>query len=74
VKTTDVEIMDIHMNISISKQGSGVQSTKKKVSNIKYELEVVLEDKVYPETYYKHQLRSVAKDETPAKIKAHELQ
>jgi hypothetical protein len=70
VKTTDVEIMDIDMNISISKHGSGVQSTKKKVPNIKYELEVVLENKVYPKTYYEHQLGSVAEDETLTKIKA----
>jgi hypothetical protein len=33
-----------------------------------------LEDKVYPKTYYKHQPRSVALDETPSKIKAQELQ
>jgi len=29
---------------------------------------------VYPETYYNHQLRSVAMDEIPTKIKAHESQ
>jgi hypothetical protein len=28
-----------------------------------------LEDKVYLETYYKHQLRSVVMDEIPTKIK-----
>ncbi len=74
VKTIDVEIMDIHMNISISKQGSRIHSTKKKVPSIKYELFVVMENKVYLKTYYKHQLGSVAEDETPAKIKAQELQ
>jgi hypothetical protein len=34
MKTVDVEIMDIDMNISILEQGSEVQSTKKKVPNI----------------------------------------
>jgi hypothetical protein len=29
---------------------------------------------VYPKTYYKHQLRNVAMDETPTKIKTQELQ
>jgi hypothetical protein len=29
---------------------------------------------MYPETYYSHQLGSVAVDETPTKIKAQELQ
>jgi hypothetical protein len=33
-----------------------------------------LEFKVYPETYYKHQLRSVIVDETLTNIKAHGLQ
>jgi hypothetical protein len=32
-----------------------------------------MEDKVYIETYYRHQPWSVAMDETPTKIKAHEL-
>jgi hypothetical protein len=70
MKTTNVQIMDINMNISILEHGFEVQSTKKKVPNIKYEPKVVLEDKVYPEMYYRHQPRSVAEDETLAKIKA----
>jgi len=40
----------------------------------RYEPRVVLEDKVYLKTYYKHQLRNVQIDETPAKVKAQELQ
>jgi hypothetical protein len=74
VKTKDVEIMYIDMNTSISKQGSKIYSTKKKVPGNKYEPEVVQKDKVYVETYYRHQLGSVAVDETLAKIKAQELQ
>jgi hypothetical protein len=42
---------------------------KKIPSNI-YEPEVVLEDKVYLETYYRHQLGSSVVDEIPTKIKA----
>jgi hypothetical protein len=42
------------------------------VGNI-YELEVAMEDKVYLETYYNHQPRNITMDETPTKIKAHEL-
>jgi len=39
----------------------------------RYELEVALDDKMYPKTYYKHYLGSVAVDETLAKIKTKEL-
>ncbi len=66
--------MDIDMNTSILEQGFGVHSTKKKLFGNRYEPKVVLEDKVYPRTYYKHQLGNVAMHETPAKIKAQELQ
>jgi len=59
VITIDVEIMDIDVNIIISKQEFEVQNTKKKIINNIYGLEVALEDKVYPETYYSHQLKSV---------------
>jgi hypothetical protein len=38
-----------------------------------YKLEVALDDKMYPKTYYKHYLGSVAVDETLAKIKTEEL-
>ncbi len=70
MKTTYVGIMDIDVKINILEQGSKVQSTKKKIPNNKYELEVALDDKVYLETYYKHQPRTIIMDETLAKIKA----
>jgi len=53
MKTIDVGIMDVKKNIS--EQGSKVHSTNKKIHGNRYEPEVVLKDKVYPETYYKHQ-------------------
>ncbi len=65
--------MDTSVKTSNSELKSGVQITKQKKISNKYELEVVLEDKVYIETYYSHQPRNVAMDETPTKIKAHEL-
>ncbi len=74
MKTKDVEIMDTDVKTSISEHEFGIQRTKKKIVAKKYEPEVVLEDKVYPETYYNRQPGSVAMDETPAKIKAQELQ
>ncbi len=74
MKTTDVEIMDIDVKTSISKQGSGVQNIETKIPGNRYELEVALKDKVYLKTYYRHQLKSVTVDETLAKIKAQELQ
>ncbi len=46
---------------------------KKKIAGNKYELEVTLEDKVYPKTYYNHQLGTIAMDETLTKIKAQKL-
>ncbi len=51
MKTTYVGIMDIDVKMSISEQGSKVQSTKKKIPSNRYKLKVVLEDKVYPKTY-----------------------
>ncbi len=57
--TIDVEIMDIDVNITISKQKFEVQNTKKKIINNIYESEVALEDKVYLERYYSHQLKNV---------------
>ncbi len=33
-----------------------------------------MEDKVYLETYYRHQLRNFVVEETPTNIKAHGLQ
>jgi len=46
----------------------------KKIHENRYELEVVLEDKVYPKTYYEHKPRSFVVDETLANIKAQGLQ
>ncbi len=74
MKTTYVEIMDTNVNNSNLKQKSGVQIVEQKTINNIYELEVALEDKVYPETYYNHQPNNVVVYETPAKIKAQELQ
>ncbi len=74
MKTTNVEIMDTNVRTNNSKLNSRVEITKLKTTNNKYELEVALEDKVYHETYYNHQLRNVAMDEIPTKIKAHESQ
>jgi hypothetical protein len=54
MKTIDVGIMDIDMKTSISKQGSEVHSTKKKIPSNRFEPEVALEDKVYPKMYYRH--------------------
>jgi len=73
MKTTNVEIMDIDVKTTISEHELEVQNTKKKTVGNKYEPKVTLEDKAYLETYYNHQLGSVAVDETPTKIKAHEL-
>ncbi len=74
MKTTYVGIMDIDVKMSISEQGSKVQSTKKKIPSNRYKLKVVLEDKVYPKTYQRHKLGSVVVDETLANIKAQGLQ
>ncbi len=48
--------------------GTWFTKPNKKITKNKYEPEVVLKDKVYLETYYKDQLRSV--DENTKKIKA----
>jgi hypothetical protein len=65
--------MDIDVNTSISEQRYEVHNIEKRIFGNIYELWVTLEDKVYPETYYRHQPWIVAVDETPAKIKAHGL-
>jgi len=46
----------------------------KALASNRYELEVPLEDNLCPKMYYSHQPRSVEVDETPTKIKPHELQ
>jgi len=70
MKTIDVGIMDTHVKTSILEHGFKVHNTKKMIPNNKYELEVALEDKVYLEAYYIHQLGNVVVDETPTNIKA----
>jgi hypothetical protein len=74
MKTTDVGIMDTNVKTIISKYGSKVYNTQKKIPSNRYEPEEVLKDKVYLETYYKHQPRNVIVDETPTNIKGHGLQ
>jgi hypothetical protein len=56
MKTTNVKT-------SILEQGFEVQSIEKKIPGNIYEPKVTIEDKVYPEMYYKHQLGSVIMDE-----------
>ncbi len=65
VKITYVGIMDTNVKTSILKQGFEINSSKKKIPGNKYESEIVLEDKVYPKTYYRHQPGNVILDETP---------
>ncbi len=66
--------MDTDLKTSISEQGSEVQTTETKIVGNKYELEIALENKMYPKTYYSHQSGSVTLDEIPTKFKALELQ
>jgi hypothetical protein len=66
--------MDTNGETSILELNSRVQNIKMKTTSNRYEPKIVMEDKVYLETYYSHQLGSVAVNETLAKIKAHELQ
>jgi hypothetical protein len=73
MKTIDVGIMDIDVKTSISKHGFEVHSIKKEIPSNRYEVEIVLENKVYLETHYIHQPRSVVVDEAPTKIKAQGL-
>ncbi len=70
MKITDVGIMDTDVKTSISKQGFKVHNTSKKIFGNRYELKIALEDKVYLETYYRHQPRNIIVDEIPIKIKA----
>ncbi len=69
METTNVEIMDTSDKTSNLELKSGVQITKQKTTGNIYELEVALENKVHPETYYNHQPRSVVVDKTPTRIK-----
>ncbi len=76
MKTTnvDVEIVDTNVHTNTSKHKSRVQNIEKKIVGNKYEPEVALEDKVYLEMYYNHQLGNVVVDETTTRIKAQELE
>ncbi len=65
--------MDIAVKTSISKQGSEVQRTNKKILGNRYEPKIALEDKVYLKMYYRHQLGSVVMDETLVNIKTQGL-
>jgi hypothetical protein len=67
VETINVEIMDSSDKTSNSKLKSRVQITKQKTTNNRYEPKVALEDKVYLETHYNHQPRSVTMDEIQQK-------
>ncbi len=44
--------MDRDVKTIVLEHELAVQNTKKKIASNKYELEVTLEDKVYPKTYY----------------------
>ncbi len=65
--------MDTSDKSSNSELKSKVQITKQKKINDRYEPNVALDDTVYLETYYSHQLGSVAIDKNPTKMKAQEL-
>ncbi len=54
VKIANMEIMDTSVKNSTSKLYFGVQNIEKKTIGNKYELEVVLEEKMYPKMYYNH--------------------
>jgi len=73
MKTIDVGIMDIDVKTSILEWGSKVQNIENKILGNKYEPKVTMEDKVYLETYYRHQPGNVIVDETLANIKARGL-
>ncbi len=72
VKTINMEVMDASVKTSNVELKSRIQIIEQKTNGNKYEPKVALEDKVYPKTYYSHQLRSVVVDETLEKIKAQE--
>ncbi len=61
--------MDIDVKTSILEQRFEIHSTEKKIHGKIYQQKVVLEDKLYPNTYHRHQPRSVVVDEIPSKIK-----
>ncbi len=65
--------MDIDVKINISKQGFKVKNIEKKIPHNKYEPKVIMEDKMYPVMYYKHQPGSVVVDETLTNIKTQGL-
>jgi hypothetical protein len=65
MKTTYVEIIDTSGKTNTLELNFGVHNIEKKTTRNRYELEVALDDKVYLEMYYNHQLGNVAMDETP---------
>ncbi len=73
MKIIDVEIMDINVKTSNLELKSGVQIIEQKTTSNRYEPKIVLDDKVYLETYGNHQPRNVVMDKNLAKIKAQEL-
>jgi hypothetical protein len=74
MKATNMGIMGTNVKMSILEPRFEVQNIEKKIIGNRYESKVVLEDKVYLETYYKHQPGNVLVDEIPANIKAQGLQ
>ncbi len=62
METIDVEIMDTSDKTSNLELKSRGQIKEQKTTSNRYEPKVALEDKVYLETYYTHQLGSVVVD------------
>jgi hypothetical protein len=56
-----------------SKYDFEVHSTKTKIIGNRYELEIAMENKIYLEMNYNHQLGNVEMDQTLAKNKAQKL-
>ncbi len=65
--------MDINVKTSNLELKLGVQIIEQKTTGNRYEPKIVLDDKVYLETYGNHQPRNVVMDKNLAKIKAQEL-
>jgi hypothetical protein len=61
--------MDASVKISNSKLKSRVHVTKQQIIRNRYKPKIAINNKVYIDTYYNHQLKNVVVDETPTKIK-----
>jgi len=73
VKTTKSIHTDTKVqNYSIEKNNTKFILVEGQTTN-RFEPIVILKDKIYPKTNYKHQLGNVQIDETPAKVKVQEL-